>query len=660
VFFPRCIAVLSGLSVGPTVTAEDDLRDHQTLDRDRLRFRGDWFSCASFIADLADQVEQRCRASGPFRNLVLQDIVVDQLGRPALADSATIGNSFGAGLAHLPPERIDGEPSSAADSSGHVYSIGVIFYTLLCGRAPFSSTDSAELTRQIKADLPQPPRQLIHGVPAEAESICLKALQKDKTARYATPQALASDLRKLISTTEDSVTSDSVSTSVNPKQHSGVAQRLLAVTVCESCVEVDDSTGEPVELLVQSVMAERLGLSRVHVIGKRIFVDSGVVEAGIVEDERVASLLSDIAICLTALRDRISTSGSDLRLDMKVHFVVCREAAFEEVRPDRMQFTATRLHAQIDGTSIRPTVDTRATLRRWLAPSNTDDTELQATFVISGLVGENLTIDGTGFVGREPQLGILSSRWMQSLEGMGQVVLLIGEEGSGKSRLLSEFVTRVSHADTAMTCITVTCRPANRGVAYACFAETCRELVVSPGVTEVDNGEAATHSNESIAGTSITVPALDDLSARFAEEKAVVSTAEKVHVADAMLNWLRSIAKDSPVIFAVEDIQWADPATLEFLQSIVAHGPNDRILTVLTCRSNFETPWGSHPNQSQIAIRSLSRRDIGEILQAGGEEPSDEFVKRVKKVTKGIPSLVEGVRDGTIPVKKKGATWHES
>jgi predicted ATPase len=263
-----------------------------------------------------------------------------------------------------------------------------------------------------------------------------------------------------------------------------------------------------------------------------------------------------------------------------------------------------------------------------------------------------LAVAETRFVGREPQLGILKSRWAQSLEGMGQVVLLIGDEGSGKSRLLSEFIRSISGNAKKMQQLSVNCRPAIRGVSYGCISEAFRSSSMQLAV--IDNGHvvegSARDGSESEAAGDET--ALEYLVGSGDDEESMFSASGKAQFAEAVLNRLQSMARSAPVLFSVEDIQWADAATLSLLQDIAVLGPNDRILTVLTCRGDFETPWGSHPNQSQIALRALSQQHIRDILSTGIDHDllSDEYVRRVRKCTKGLPSLIEGVRDGIIPV----------
>lgn len=597
------------------------------------------------MAGVAEQVGQRCAAGQKTAHLTLDRLSLDQLGCPVLADVRKNWASGPDELSYLPPEQMD-SAEIHVDATAHVYSIGVVFYSLLCGRAPFTATHHGELKRQIKEDLPQPPRQLVHGVPVEVESICLKALEKDRSRRYATPQVMAAELQKLIVTAEDSISSGSISFVASPPNQAVVENRLAAVVLCKPSFNGNDTSNESLLTFIQSTIADCLGTSRVRSLGDRILIDSRSTDG-----TSVALLLSDVSDCLSAIRAHLSTQNICESVEIRVRFFVSA-AAFVNIEIENVRFTATQLHARIDGESIRLTADSRSTLRRWSGSTASDQSEPVELAAILESSSDDLNVAETPFVGREAQLGMLMSRWTQCLEGMGQVVLVIGGEGSGKSRLVAEFVERITRIDSRMTWIAACCRPLIRGVGYACLSETYCQFGQKADSEVVVSSETETVANGSESENSATNPVLAQLSSRLRQHKASLTSGEKFHFAQAFLQWLESMAESSPVLFTVEDVQWADPATLDFMQHIVTEGPTDRILTLLTCKGDFETPWGSHPNQSQIALPSLSRRHVAEILrlETDGEFPSDEFVQKVKRITKGIPSLIEGVRDGVIPV----------
>src|SRR5262249_27876556 len=94
--------------------------------------------------------------------------------------------------------------------------------------------------------------------------------------------------------------------------------------------------------------------------------------------------------------------------------------------------------------------------------------------------------------------------------------------------------------------------------------------------------------------------------------------------------------------FVVEDLHWIDVSTLEFLGQFLGEGLHDRILTLLTFRPEFRTPWPAVANQTSLALNRLTRRQVGELMrQKTGVAVSDALVQQVYHRTGGVPLFVE-------------------
>ena len=85
---------------------------------------------------------------------------------------------------------------------------------------------------------------------------------------------------------------------------------------------------------------------------------------------------------------------------------------------------------------------------------------------------------------------------------------------------------------------------------------------------------------------------------------------QKQKTLEALLTWLLVLTEQQPVLFIVEDLHWIDPSTLEFLTLLVEQGPTARLLTLLTCRPEFQPPWGLRTHLTPIALQRLPQTQV--------------------------------------------------
>ena len=154
---------------------------------------------------------------------------------------------------------------------------------------------------------------------------------------------------------------------------------------------------------------------------------------------------------------------------------------------------------------------------------------------------------------------------------------------------------------------------------------------------------------------------------------------QKVKTLELLRDWLREYSADHCVLFTVEDLQWVDPTTLEFLGTFVADVANDRILTLLTSRPEFTAPWKSPSYQSVVSLNRLTKRQMTELMQAksGIKKLPQHIVDQIIDRTDGVPLFVEEftqmlvdsgtIREiggevemsGTFPIHEIPATLHD-
>src|SRR5215510_1357592 len=118
---------------------------------------------------------------------------------------------------------------------------------------------------------------------------------------------------------------------------------------------------------------------------------------------------------------------------------------------------------------------------------------------------------------------------------------------------------------------------------------------------------------------------------------------QKQKTLGALLTWLLALTEQQPVLFVVEDLHWIDPSTLEFLTLLVEQGPTARLLTLLTCRPEFQPPWGLRTHLTPIALQRLPQSQV-EVMIAqvtGGKALPPAVLQHMVIKTDGVPLFVE-------------------
>ncbi len=259
--------------------------------------------------------------------------------------------------------------------------------------------------------------------------------------------------------------------------------------------------------------------------------------------------------------------------------------------------------------------------------------------------------DLTPLVGRDREIGLLQERWQQAVEGMGQVVLIIGDAGLGKSRLVHAIKRHVLECSADGRLIPVaewlassqhqhsSLYPAvdyferHLGFEYGDSPRSRLEKLVAHLAELNLDGE----DEIALLAELLSIP----LEGRYAEPD-LTPQARKEQLMALLLDWLREVSDRQPLLFVIEDLHWVDPSTLEFLALLVDQGLNDRILTLFTFRPEFETPWGSRAHQTSLALNRLTKQQLQELMQvrAGRVFPAS-VVDQIMQRTDGVPLFVE-------------------
>jgi len=269
----------------------------------------------------------------------------------------------------------------------------------------------------------------------------------------------------------------------------------------------------------------------------------------------------------------------------------------------------------------------------------------------------------TPLTGRDTEVGLLKDRWEQAREGMGQVVLIVGEPGLGKSRLVHSIkqialergsgdVSTANSEDASVqersAVVEWRCSPRFQNTGLFAASDHLRRFL-GLGADESASAQfdrLALHLDEFGLGRKETVALFANLLFLPPDDRypaaALTPIREREETFRALRQWLKACSERAPLLFVIEDLHWIDASTLEFLSQFIAEGFHNRILTVLTFRPEFQTPWPAVAHQSSLALNRLTRRQVAELMRkhAGSSVP-ESLVTQILERTRGVPLLVE-------------------
>ena len=256
----------------------------------------------------------------------------------------------------------------------------------------------------------------------------------------------------------------------------------------------------------------------------------------------------------------------------------------------------------------------------------------------------------TPLVGREIEIALLQERWAQVQQGSGQVVLLSGEAGIGKSRLVRALIEQL--AETPLTHLEYRCSPYHQHTALYPVVDLLQRSLRFDRTTSADEKmtRLETLLHEHRLDLQEHLPLLASLlslspPADRYPPLQMSPQQQRQRTLDMLLALTLARAKQQPVLCIVEDLHWIDPSTLEWLGLLIDQGPTARILTLMTCRPTFQAPWSGRAHVTSLTINRLLPRQVAQMARAiGGADvlPAD-LLDQIVAQTDGVPLFVEEV-----------------
>jgi predicted ATPase/class 3 adenylate cyclase len=250
-------------------------------------------------------------------------------------------------------------------------------------------------------------------------------------------------------------------------------------------------------------------------------------------------------------------------------------------------------------------------------------------------------------LGRDEELELLVRRWEQAKRGEGRVVLVTGEPGIGKSRLVRALRDRL--APEAHTRVSYFCGPTFQdSVLYPFIGQLTR----AAGIERTDTNEEKLDKLEgllTLAGAKIehdmpflaallSIPAgdrcpLPDLAPQKLKERTL----------SVLLDLMKRLASRQPLLMVFEDLHWIDLTSLELLSLVINQVEDQPVLLVATARPEFTAPWPGYPHISTVPLNRLGRADVHALVETvtEGKALPPEVLEQIMRRTDGVPLFVE-------------------
>jgi predicted ATPase len=265
------------------------------------------------------------------------------------------------------------------------------------------------------------------------------------------------------------------------------------------------------------------------------------------------------------------------------------------------------------------------------------------------------------------------NRWERALDGEGQVALIIGEAGIGKSRLVQRF--HESIAGTPHTWIQAGAGAFFQSTPFYPVGEILRQFLGDEPVQDQIAQFAQLESQLTAVGLKpaealpLIAPLLNLPLPPEYPPSTLPPDQQRRRLLATLVEWVLGSAREQPLVIATEDLHWADPSTLELIQLLIEQGTAARLLLLYTARSEFRPSWAPRAHHMQLTLNRLNARDIRTMVAqvVAVKALSDDAVAAVVGRTGGVPLFVEELTralleggDAKLTLREIPATLHDT
>jgi tetratricopeptide (TPR) repeat protein len=517
---------------------------------------------------------------------------------------------------YLSPEQIRGVDVGPASD---LYALGVTLYELVTGRAPFVADDPMQVLTQHLTTAPVAPSEHDPRVPPALERLILELLAKLPQQRPTSAADVAVALAGMAPGGDAASATRVAPTVVGLRP----TQSRRFVSVLAAGADIDDPEALHSVFERASAAIERHGGTIERYLGDALVGFFGL--DGSHGDDTLRAARAALELCDEAPQLRLGIEAGELFLGSGPRGAVATGSAIK---------SAGKLAEQASAGEIL--LGERA--RRTIARDASIDAKTGRLLELRTEQPALLRASETPFVGRGPQLDELRAAFARARdERTCRLVTVAGAPGIGKSRLAREFLAEV-RADA--TVLAGRCLAYGEGTTYRALADIVRGL----------GGDTRRRIEQLLAG--------DELAFRGVLGAIGLSdaAAQAEETSWGMRRLLEQLARERPLVVAVEDIHWAEPALLELLDHLVALSSGSPILLVCLTRPELlesRPEWAApQPNRSMIVLDALDGAQARELAQRLG---AGELAGPIADRAEGNPLFVEQLvavdagHDGELP-----------
>jgi tetratricopeptide (TPR) repeat protein/class 3 adenylate cyclase len=598
------------------------------------------------------------------------DFGIAKLGDAGLTQTGVVGT-----ISYMSPEQAFGE---AVDHRADIWALGVMLYEMLAGVRPFRGPGDQALLFSILTQEPEPLTDIRSDVPPELATVIRRALAKRAQDRFATTHELLAALGAVAVVRSDRVTGAAavpVRAKAADSPLTGAGERRQATIVVTSIADYADLVERlPSDALERITTGARDAATEAatrhggivnHFAGDEAVMLFGVATAH--EDDSLRAVRATLALHagIRRLGDAASqASGVTIRMRSGVHtgpVVAQRQRSGDK----RFRVTGAPLDvaARLAGLAEADAILVSAECHRLVAPfidaAAGEEVVLQhdvGPVTPYRVVGESSIqtrlefaerVGLTPYAGRSRELNQLEEKLAAIARDGGSIAVVIGEAGSGKSRLLYELRRRV---DASLSRLVMgRCDAYGGTTPYLPFVQVIRDLLELDDPTEPSRIHADVVERVRAIDPSLAefLPLYLTLLSVPSDEFPLPTHLQGKHLQTAMLEAITALltvhARLRPTVVLLEDWHWADDGSRAALEQLTEIAPTHPLLVVVSCRPDSEMSWTAQEHRMLVHLGPLGPDASLEIMRAvlGAERISPELATQLHDRTGGNPFFLE-------------------